>query len=141
MHVRVVTERSVELFLAEKKQTRVIRWKSIALDLDQHRISVDNDLVSASRAEIGLLHLLISRRNLPMTRDFIMSALFGPEHGRDSRQVDMFVARLRRSLAVFGLGGLVQTVSGRGYAILDDDRDPVTAVALPHGWEPATLAF
>ena len=140
MHAGVVTERGVELLSVEKKRNRVIRCKSLVLDLDQHRISVGDDLVSASKADFDLLHLLISRRNLPMTKEFIMSVLFGHEHGRDLRQIDMFVARLRRSLASFGLAGLIQTVSGRGYAVLDDDRDSVTTCVSPHGWEEAALA-
>lgn len=69
-----------------------------------------------------------------MTKEFIMSRLFGTDHGRDLRQVDMFVARLRQSLSAFGLAGLIQTIAGRGYAVLDDDMDESPARgSQPHG--------
>jgi DNA-binding response OmpR family regulator len=111
------------------------------LDLDQHCVRVGNRVVAASNAEFDLLHLLISRRNLPMSKDFIMSWLFGHDHGRDLRQVDMFVARLRKSLAAFGLAGLISTISGRGYAVLDERGNAVSGhAARPHGWEMAALA-
>ena len=130
----------MDCLAVEKKRSRVIQWHSLTLDLDQHRMSVGDRVVSSSRAEIGLLHLLISRRNLPMAKECIMSFLFGHEHGRDLRQVDMFVARLRQSLSAVGLAGLIHTVGGRGYAVLDDHDDASPAGMEPRGWEMAALA-
>ena len=131
----------MELLAVVEHQSRVVHWQSLTLDLDDQCLRVGSSVVPASRAEIGLLHLLLSRRNLPMTKDFIMGRLFGNEHGRDVRQIDMFVAKLRRSLAAFGLAGLISTINGRGYAVLDDDGDAIPgADARPHGWEMAALA-
>ena len=128
----------MELLLVVGKQSRVVRWRSLMLDLDQHCLRVGQQAVAASRAELGLLHLLLSRRNVPMSRECIMSRLFGDAHGRDLRQADMFVARLRHRLAGFGLAGLIQTIHGRGYAVVDEQSDAVPAAdRQPHGWEMA----
>ena len=140
MHALVVGASSVKLLTVEKKRNRIVHWHSIALDLDRTRLSIGNKIIASSPAEFSLLHLLVSRRNLPMTKEFIMSRLFGDDHGRDLRQVDMFVARLRQSLSAVGLAGLIQTVAGRGYAVLDDhdDEAPVRGTQ-PHGLALAGL--
>ena len=76
-----------------------------------------------------------------MSKDFIMTRLFGHDHGRDVRQIDMFVARLRKSLAAVGLAGLISTISGRGYAVLEERGNAVSGhEARPHGWEMVALA-
>ena len=106
-----------------------LHWRSLTLDLNQQSLSVQGISVPASRAEFGLLHLLISRRNVAMSKAAIMAALFGAHHGRDLRHVDIFVARLRKSLSAFGLGDVISTLSGRGYAVLD------------HAWEADLLGF
>lgn len=102
------------------KRKRLLQWRSLTLDLEQQCLRVGEVDVPASRAEFGLMRLLVSRRNVPMSKCAIMSALFGAGHGRDLRQVDIFVARLRKALSVFGLDDAIATLSGRGYAVLDD---------------------
>lgn len=141
MHARVVVERVLGLLSVASKQSRMLRWRAILVDLDQHCLHVGNRIVAASRAEVGLLHLLISRRNVPLSKEYILSQLFESGHGRDLRQVDMFVARLRQSLAAVGFTGLITTVAGRGYAVMDDHGDSVAmADARPQGWKAAALA-
>lgn len=105
-----------------EKQPRLLRWKSITLDTDHRSVHFGDATIAVSPAEFGLLRLLISRRNIPLAKDFIMSSLFGPDHDRDLRQADFFVARLRRVLAPFGLGDAISTIAGRGYTMVEDER-------------------
>ena len=130
----------MELLTVVEKRNRVMRWRSLMLDLDQRCLRVGTSVVAASRAEFALLHLLISRRNLPMSKDAIMAGLFGADHGRDLRQVDMFVARLRQSLSQFGLAGLISTVGGRGYAVIDEGEAVAAREAQPVGGIAAMAA-
>ncbi|MDP9095251.1 MAG: winged helix-turn-helix domain-containing protein [Pseudomonadota bacterium] len=95
----------------------------MTLDLEQQCICIGGAALAASPAEFSLLRLLITRRNIPMTKDAIMAILYGPAHGRDPRRADFFVARLRKILTPFGLGDAISTIAGRGYAILDEHRD------------------
>ena len=105
-----------------ENETRLMRWKSMTLDLDRRTAQCGGVPIAVSPAEFNLLRLLIGRRNIPLEKDFIMSSLFGPDHGRDLRQADFFVARLRRLLAPFGLGDAISTIAGRGYTMVDDQR-------------------
>ena len=66
-----------------------------------------------------------------MAKGGLLQALFGADHGRDDRQIDVFVARLRRTLSAAGLGEVIAAVPGRGYAILDDAAETGTADQPP----------
>ena len=105
------------------ERARFLQWKSLTLDLESRRAEVDCVALRASPAEFTMLQLLVSRRNVAMTKDAILLALFGADHGRDPRIVDVFVARLRTALGARGLHGIIETVCGRGYAVLDADGD------------------
>ncbi len=106
------------------KRPRILLWNTLRLDLDRQTIHAGEVAIAASPAEFGLLRLLITRRTIPLSRDYIMMSVFGPDHGRDARQADFMVARLRRMLTPFGLGAAIGTVAGRGY-ILAGDEDAV----------------
>ena len=110
------------------KQARALHWKSLTLHLESRRATVAGAQVPATGAEFSLLHILVSRRNVAMSKDAILNALFGDGHRRDPRMVDVFVARLRTALAAHGLADAIETVAGRGYAVLDAGdlgHDPV----------------
>lgn len=108
------------------KTLRVLRWGSLAIDLDSETIHVAGTGIIVSPGEFSLVALLLRRRNLPLSKEAIGMELWGPDHGRDVRQIDMFVARLRRSLASAGLPNAIVAVAGRGYAVIDEvgERDP-----------------
>ena len=122
MHALVVLELDVRTLAVANTRPRILPWNTLRLDLDQRTIQAGGAPVPVSPAEFGLLHLLITRRGIPLSRDFIMLSAFGPDHGRDPRQADFMVARLRRTLTPFGLGAAIGTVEGRGYVLVSDHR-------------------
>lgn len=112
----------MDMLTVADKQARLVQWRSLVLDLDGCTVRASGVLLGASPAEFGLLRLLIARRDVPLAREFIMASLFGSEHGRDLRQADILVARLRRLLTPSGLGDAICTVAGRGYALATDSH-------------------
>ncbi|MGI4793212.1 MAG: winged helix-turn-helix domain-containing protein [Janthinobacterium lividum] len=112
----------MEMLTVAGKQARLVQWQSLVLDLDRCTVRASGVLLGASPAEFALLRLLIARRGVPLAREFIMESLFGSEHGRDVRQADILIARLRRLLTPSGLGNAICTVAGRGYALVADSR-------------------
>ena len=100
--------------------SRLMQFGSLTLDLDDRVVRRGGVIVPASPAEFEVLQCLVTHRSLPMSKECLAQAVFGANHGRDLRQIDVFVARLRRSLTDVGLPHLIATIAGRGYAVLDD---------------------
>lgn len=121
MHAQVVVDRKMSTLTVATTSARVLHLQAITVNLDAATVSVAGRPVAASPAEFDLLYLLLQRRDVPMSKAAIMTELFGADHCRDERQVDVFVARLRKALATAGAGLTVQAVAGRGYALLDED--------------------
>ena len=103
------------------QKARRLRIGSLTLDFDERVIRYAGDILPASPAEFDVLKCLATHRNVPLSKEHIAQAVFGSDHDRDPRQIDVFVARLRRSLMSSGLPEMIATVAGRGYAVLSED--------------------
>jgi two-component system response regulator AdeR len=82
--------------------------------------SVNGVVVPLTRREFGLLAALARHPTWTYTRDNLLLELWGVDAERiETRLVDQHVANLRRKLAAAGAPGLVQTVRGLGYRLVD----------------------
>lgn len=92
-------------------------WLRAGLSLDRvgRAVTMDGEPLELTRREFDLLAHLASRPGRVLTREHLLSAVWGHEDPRwaGPRTVDVHVARLRRKLA--GHGRCVQTVRGVGY--------------------------
>jgi DNA-binding response OmpR family regulator len=112
-------------------QLRGRRLRFGALTLDPHRrcAAVDDRDAGLSPAEFALLHLLATRRGVPMSKEAIMGALFETAARPDPRIVDVWVLRIRSKLAKTGFTGAITTVWGRGYTFAASGEDRATRIA------------
>ena len=76
------------------------------------------------------------RKNMILTKEMIMSQLYGGMDEPEIKIVDVFICKIRSKLAKAGLRNVVGTVRGRGYIVRDQRRDDepsplVTSPAKP----------
>lgn len=76
--------------------------------------------VHLTRKEYEMLELLMLRKGLTLTKDAILTALYGGMDEPELKIIDVFICKLRRKLTNAGAGGLIETVWGRGYVIRPD---------------------
>lgn len=118
----------------------VIRVGMLALDLERHDVTVGDQRVHLSCREFAVLQLLVLRKNMVMTKETIMSHLYGGMDEPEIKIIDVFVCKIRTKLAKVGLPNAISTVWGRGYTVRDQDRDSqppqVPAVPQPTGATP-----
>lgn len=87
----------------------------ILLDVQRHSVSVNGNSVVLTLKEFDLLHYLMQNKGLVLSRDKIMTSVWGFDFEGESRTVDMHIKTLRQKL---GAGGaLIETVRGVGYRI------------------------
>ena len=107
---------------AAAKVQRVLNHGPLSLRIDEHQASVAGNVVPLTGSEFAVLHLLVSRRNVAMTKDTILDGLLGAVR-LDPRMVDVFVSRTRKKLMQAGLDDVIRTVGGRGYMVSDAGED------------------
>ena len=91
----------------------------VTLDVDHQDVVANGVRVHFTNKEFALLQLLVLRRNMVMTKEAILSQLYGNMDEPEIKIVDVFICKIRSKLTKAGLPTVISTVWGRGYTIND----------------------
>lgn len=88
----------------------------LSIDLDKKQLMLNDEEVTITATEFGLLSLLVKNQDRVLSRDEIMQALRGLDADIYSRAIDVLVSRLRQKLQ---RPELIRTVRGQGYQLVN----------------------
>jgi len=106
--VRALLKRSVSV-------RSVVEVAGICIDLDGHTVTVDGQEVSLTPREFELLLYVAQNKNIALSRQQILSAVWNFDYYGDARTVDTHIKNLRMKLRDHG--SALKTVRGRGYKL------------------------
>lgn len=95
------------------------RWLTVddlRLDEGTHQVQLDGIPVELSSTEFDLLQFFMNNPRRVLTRDEILTHVWGFDFGTKSNLVEMYVLRLRRKIAS-AAGPKIHTVRGAGYIL------------------------
>ena len=95
-----------------KKNTSSIAFDNVRIDFSARRAYLDNEDVMLSPKEFELLEILIINRNLALSRDKLITHVWGFDFEGDERTVDVHIRNLRKKL---NIDGRIKTVFKTGY--------------------------
>ena len=72
--------------------------------------------------EYSILELLSLRKGSTLTKEMIMSHLYGGMDEPDIKIIDVYICKLRRKLSAAGGENLIETDWGRGYILREPDQ-------------------
>ena len=100
-----------------------LRVGGLTLKPDRHEALWHDDLLSLSTLEFDLLHALMRHPGQVLSREQLLSQVWGYEYHGDSRTVDTAVKRLRAKLRSVHqeAAGMLITVRGVGYKLSDEE--------------------
>lgn len=94
---------------------------NLVLDTKAHQVIYQNERISLTQREYGVLLLLISRQGETLTRDEILDVVWGTEFVGQTNIVDVYVRQLRNKLKQLpNIDFEIETVRGIGYTIIED---------------------
>jgi two-component system cell cycle response regulator CtrA len=116
----------------------VLQVGAVALDLEQGRVLVGETEVNLTGKEFAILQLLMMRKNMVLTKDTILSQVYGGMDEPELKIIDVFVCKIRSKLAKAGVTDHIGTVWGRGYTVRDVSRDTVvpSPINVPRPAQP-----
>ena len=89
----------VDVVLRRRGQgVSLLEYGLIRQDLDGHTVTLAGKPVSLSPKEFDLLRVFLQHQNLALSRDKLLSMVWGYEYAGESRTVDIHVQRLRQKL-------------------------------------------
>ncbi len=94
-----------------------LSYGAINMDDSSRRVTVDNEVVDLTYKEYELLKFLLLNANIVMSRDRILSEVWGFDYEGESRTVDMHIKTLRQKLGE--AGSVIKTVRSVGYKLGD----------------------
>lgn len=97
----------------------VLRHGPIAIDLDRHIVDVDGREVQLTAKEFLLLQYLIEHRGRVLSRDLLLSDVWGYQYTGGTRTVDVHVRRLREKVPF--LVRALTTIKQFGYRLEDGE--------------------
>jgi DNA-binding response OmpR family regulator len=106
VRARLRDERSVE--------RTVLKAGAIVLDLRTRRASTDGRTVDLTAREFTMLEVLIRHAGQVLSREQLLSHVWGYDYDPGSNVVDVYVGYLRKKLG----SGSIETVRGMGYRLV-----------------------
>ncbi|MDD3307151.1 MAG: response regulator transcription factor [Acetobacterium sp.] len=86
---------------------------SLTVDFTARRVLIDNENIEMSPKEFDLIFYLIRNKNIALTREKLITEVWGYDFYGDDRTLDTHIKLLRKSLGEYA--GLITTLRGVGY--------------------------
>lgn len=85
-----------------------------------HTLKIDNKIINITPKEYDILTYLINNKNIAISREQLLSNVWGYDYFGDDRTVDTHIKMLRNNLGNYR--NHIKTVRGFGYKYVEDDE-------------------
>lgn len=100
-----------------------LKLRGIALNPNSMEVTVNKERVMLSKTEYLLLKTLLEHKNTVLSRDTIISTVWGEDHYTDENSVDVYVRYLRAKIDDRTGEEYISTVRGVGYIMRDTGNE------------------
>ena len=96
-----------------------LRVGPLEIDMGSREVRVDDQPLAVTRKEFAILELMALRKGRVIPKQSFLEHLYNGLDGPETRVIDVFICNLRKKLAGWGCGNLIDTVRGHGYIMRD----------------------
>jgi two-component system cell cycle response regulator CtrA len=108
----------------------VLRVGPLEIDMASREVRIDDQPLAVTRKEYAILELMALRKGRVIPKQNFLDHLYSGLDGPETRVIDVFICNLRKKLATWGFGNLIDTVRGHGYIMRDLADVPAEVVPL-----------
>ena len=98
-----------------------VAYGSIVVDAERHTVKTDGTLVTLTAKEFVLLDYFLQHRGRVLSRDVLLTDVWGYRYTGGTRTVDVHIRRLREKLPL--LATSLVTIKQFGYKLLENPND------------------
>lgn len=114
--IRVALKNSTETAIS----TSTIRIRNLEVNLDSYTVKYNSDVIDLTKTEFDLLKYLLTNKNIALSRDQILTEVWGYDYVGDTNIVDVYIRYLRSKIDSFYDDKYIFTIRGIGYMIKDE---------------------
>ena len=89
---------SLRVFQSTASPTAVIDIKNLSINLDNHTIKKDGELIKLTPTEFALVALFVRNAGKVLTHNYILQQVWGPKFEGESQYTRVYVGQLRKKL-------------------------------------------
>ena len=104
----------------QKNLPTLYRYKTLEVNFSAHTRKIDDKIINITPKEFEILTYLIENKDMAISREQLLSKLWGYDFFGDDRTVDTHIKMLRSNLGIYR--NLIETVRGVGYKFSDEEK-------------------
>lgn len=97
----------------ENKVLNIYEYKTLRIDIQAHALYIDKKEVELTPKEYELLLYFIENKSIALSREQLLSKIWGYDFYGDDRTIDTHIKTLRKNLGKYR--NLIKTIRGVGY--------------------------
>lgn len=114
--IRATLKRKVTQIIA----SNILELGDLKVDLDKYIVTYTNEVIELTKREFDLLQYFLENKNIVLTRDKILQAVWGYDYMGDTNVVDVYVRYIRGKIDDKYNKKIIYTVRGVGYLLKDE---------------------
>ena len=99
----------------------IYKLGSLEINFSSHYIKIDNNIINVTPKEFEILSYLIKNKEIAISREQLLSSVWGYDFFGDDRTVDTHIKMLRNSLGKYREH--IKTVRGIGYRFVENENE------------------
>lgn len=100
-------------------ETQVLKFEDLEMDVNSHQVRRAGQTLELTPQEFKLLHFLLSHPNQVLSRESILSRIWGTSPDIETRVVDVYIGYLRKKIDHPFSKPLIHSVRSFGYILKD----------------------
>ena len=97
----------------QSEETEIIEFGGLVIDIPGRSVTVDGEKIELTPKEYDLLFFLVENKNIALSRDRLLSEIWGYDFFGDDRTIDTHIKNLRNNLGPYR--DYIVTLRGVGY--------------------------
>lgn len=113
LRINAILKRAESVGSVSEAKRNIYENKGLKIDYDSRIVTVDGNKINLTPKEMELLFFFIRNKNIALTREKLMTNIWGYTFFSDDRTLDTHIKMLRKNLGEYS--ALIVTLRGIGY--------------------------
>jgi two-component system response regulator ArlR len=106
--------------LVRNEAAKLMKFGPLSLASDKYTVTFSGEPIELTKREFDLLKYLMENKNIVLTREKLLEAVWGFDYAGDTNVVDVYIRYLRSKIDEKYGAKIIHTVRGVGYSIKDE---------------------
>jgi len=113
--IKAVLRRTEATTSEAPSNNQILRFDGLEINIENYSVKINSKNIPFTPKEVEILHLLAAHPGTVMSRDKILSSVWGTDFDGDLRTTDTHIKRIRQKITYDGSRWNISTVYGVGY--------------------------